>query len=137
METSKTIILTYKNAVDLGRVIILVYYSGPEAYSAGKSLSEAQKEELVSFDERLSDLRKIIRESNPELYATRPYPVEALNKTLEIMLTQEEIQRLLIVFNETLRETAYDNFFDLEVITGSSLEDIREVYDILLKARTT
>ena len=134
MKDTQTITLTYKNAQVLGKIIVFMYTGGPPYYYAGKSLSEAQKDHADTIFDHLVTLREKVRETNPELFVSRPYPTEALNKTLELTLTEDELSMILTIFVETLRESADDNFHDLEVIVGSSLEDVRNVYGKLKKA---
>ncbi len=127
---------SYRDSIVLCKIISMYCYGPAYNKIGGKTLSTKEKEYAEKIKEKHDEMRGYIRNQYPDLYTSYPnYPPEALNKILELTVTEEEMSILLTIFDETLRESTLDNFYELEEIFVGPLEEIRSVYEILRKAR--
>ena len=131
MNYHKQIRLSYD---DMGGLIgvINMYCNGPKYFYHKKTLSHLKRNHANQISQRLIKMKEKIRDLYPELYVSRPYPEEALNKCRKLSLTREEVSMLRTIFTETMKESEHDGYYDLELL-AAPITQVRKVFDLIVQ----
>lgn len=127
-----TFTISYVESVIVTRIVTLMYISGPQFQHVKKSLSSNEQNILCSFDDRMRSYKGETQKKYPELFDTKPYyQDEAWNMPVLIEATSIELGLTIRAFEETIQESKSDNFYDLEIIVGYPIDDIRRCLELL------
>jgi len=111
----------------------LTYYtSGPKFQCIEKSLLHNDLCILDSFRACIRSSMEKTKKQHPELFGTSPYQNEAWNIPVALEITTIELALVIQAFDEAMKETEGDNFYELEVIAGYPITDIRRCFELLL-----
>ena len=112
----------------------LTYYtSGPKFQCVKKSLSRNEQDILNSFDDRIEFYKEETKKKYPELFGTPLYKDnKAWNIPVVVESTTVELDLAIQAIEESINETESDDFYELEVIAGHPIADIRRCLELLM-----
>ena len=105
-----------------------MYLYGPSYIIGKKNLTKTEWNILRNFNIELQEHRKCIHVSySPDIW--KDYPTNPFARVFykSINVSSECIKIILNALNATLKESCHDNGYDLHVLTGLHIDQLKEI----------